>query len=74
VFRASFALLLTGGGVGIGLSTHDRLLVDADGSTPFTLEAGASQDASPKVEMPCAGSVGLGQAMTTEIDLTALAP
>ena len=74
VFRASFALLLSGGGVGIGLSTQDRLLVDADGTTPFTLTAGAAQEASPSVEMPCVGSVGLGDSMTTNLTLTAVAP
>jgi hypothetical protein len=74
VFRASFALLLSGGGVGIGLSTQDRLLVDADGTTPFTLAAAAAQEASPSIEMPCVGSVGLGDPMTTNITLTAVAP
>ncbi|MFY9580726.1 MAG: hypothetical protein WAQ33_15540, partial [Gaiellaceae bacterium] len=74
VFRASFALLLSGGGVGVGLSTQDRLLVDADGTTPFTLAAGTAQEASPSVEMPCVGSVGLGDPMTTNVTLTAAAP
>jgi hypothetical protein len=74
VFRASFALLLSGGGVGIGLTTQDRLLPDADGSTPFTLAAGAAQDASPNIEMPCVGSDGIGQPMTTNVTLTAVAP
>jgi len=73
-FRASFLLLLSGGGVGIGLTTQDRLLPDANGSTPFTLDAGAAQDASANVEMPCVGSVGLGDPMTTNVTLTAVAP
>ena len=74
VFRASLALLLPGGGVGIALTTDDRLLVGADGTTPFTLDAAAAQDASPTIEMPCVDSVGLGEPMTTEIMLTAVAP
>jgi Tol biopolymer transport system component len=74
VFRASFILLLSGGGVGIGLSTHDRLLVDEGGSTPFTLAAAATQQGSPQIEMPCVGSVGLGDPMTTSVTLTAVAP
>ena len=75
IFRAAFGLLVgTGGGVGIGLSTQDRLLVDADGATPFTLAAGAAQEGFPNIEMPCVGSVGLGDPMTMDITLTAVAP
>jgi Calx-beta domain-containing protein len=75
VFRAVFGLLVgPGGGVGIGLSTRDRFLVDADGTTPFTLAAGAAQDAFANVEMPCVGSIGLGDPMTTNVTLTAVAP
>jgi len=73
VFRASLALLLPGGGVGIALTTDDRLLVGADGTTPFTLDAAAAQDAFPNIEMPCVDSVGLGEPMTTEMTLTAIA-
>jgi hypothetical protein len=74
VFRASFVLLLSGGGVGIGLTPLYRLLPDADGTTAFTLAAGDTQDASPSVELPCDGSVGLGDPMTMDITLTAVAP
>jgi Tol biopolymer transport system component len=74
VFRASFGLLLSEGGVGIGLTTRDRLLAGADGTTPFTLDPAAAQESFTNVEMPCVGSLGLGDPMTMDITLTAVAP
>ena len=74
LFHAGLALLLPAGGVGIGLETRDRLLVGGDGATPFTLAAAAAQDISPSVEMPCVGSIGLGDPMTFNVTVTAVAP
>ena len=77
IFRASaLAPDSVGGGVGIGLSTQDRTLPDpVDGvGTPFLLAAGASHDLLIGVGMPCAGSDGIGQPMTTTVTLTAVTP
>jgi sugar lactone lactonase YvrE len=73
-FRATVTLLFGGGGVGIGLSTSNRMLVGADGQTPFVLDAAATQVASASIEMPCAGSVGIGEPMTMNITFTAVGP
>lgn len=78
VFRASVGLPGSqGGGVGIGLTTADRALPDPEdtsGLAPFVLAAAASHDFFIQVEMPCAGSDGLGQAMSMDVTLTAVAP
>ena len=45
----------------------------ADELTPFVFPAGDVGDAFIQVAMPCVGSVGLGEPMTTQITLTAVA-
>ena len=74
VFRADVTLWLSGGQAATPLSTSNAPLVGADGSTPFTLGAAADQELSAGVDLPCVGSVGLGDPMATNITLTALAP
>jgi Tol biopolymer transport system component len=74
VFRADVTLWLSGGQVGTPLSTADAPLVGADGATPFTLGPAADQELSTGVDLPCVGSVGLGEPMTTNVTLTAVAP
>jgi TolB protein len=74
VFRAHVTLWLSGGQAATPLSTSNTPLVGADGATPFTLGAAADQELSAGVDLPCVGSVGLGDPMTTDITLTATAP
>jgi Calx-beta domain len=74
VFRAELTLWLSGGQAATPLAKTDTPLVGADGTTPFTLGAAADQELSTGVDLPCAGSVGLGDPMTTNVTLTASAP
>jgi Tol biopolymer transport system component len=74
VFRADVSLWLTGGQATTPLSTSNAPLVGTDGATPFTLAAAADQELSAGVDLPCVGSVGLGDPMTTNVTLTAIAP
>jgi Tol biopolymer transport system component len=74
VFRADVTLWLTGGQAATSLSTANTPLVGADGTTPFALGAAADQELSAGVDLPCVGSVGLGDPMTTNVTLTAVAP
>jgi TolB protein len=74
VFRADMTLWLSGGQVATPLGTTGTPLIGADGTTPFTLGAAADQELSAGVDLPCVGSVGLGDPMTTNVTLTAVAP
>ena len=74
VFRANVTLWLTGGKGTTPLSTSNTPLAGTDGTTPFSLGAAADQEFSTGVDLPCAGSVGLGDPMTTNVTLTAVAP
>jgi hypothetical protein len=74
VFRADLTLWLSGGSAATALSKADAPVVGADGSTPFALGPAADQELSTGVDLPCAGSVGLGDPMTTNVTLTAVAP
>ena len=75
LFRADLTLWWNdGGGTGTPLTTEDTTVVAQDGSTPFVLASAAEHEFSPSVELPCEGSVGLDEPMTTEITLTAIAP
>jgi alpha-tubulin suppressor-like RCC1 family protein len=74
VFRAELTLWLSGGQAATPLAKTDTPLVGADGTTPFALGAAADQELSTGVDLPCAGSVGLGDPMTTNVTLTAVAP
>ena len=74
VFRADVTLWLTGGQAATPLSTSNTALVGTDGASPFTLGAAADQELSAGVDLPCVGSVGLGDPMTTNFTLTAVAP
>jgi len=73
-FRADVTLWLSGGQAATPLSPSNAPLVGADGTTPFILGAAAAQDFSAGVDLPCVGSVGLGDPMTTNVTLTAVAP
>ena len=73
VFRAHVTLWLSGQAA-TPLSTSNTPLVGTDGSTPFTLGAAADQELSAGADLPCVGSVGLGDPMTTNVTLTAVAP
>jgi hypothetical protein len=72
VFRAELALWLTGGQATTTLSTADTPLFGTDGSTPFTLGAASDQEFSAGVDLPCVGSVGLGDPMSMDVVLTAV--
>jgi hypothetical protein len=75
IFRADLTLWWSdGGGTGTPLTTADTTVIGQDGSTPFVLASAAAHEFSPSVELPCEGSVGIGEPMTTEITLTAIAP
>jgi hypothetical protein len=75
IFRVDVTLWLpSGGGIGTPLTTQDTPLLGADGATPFSLPASATQEFSPEIELPCAGSDNLGDPMTMTIDLTAVTP
>ena len=74
VFRAEVTLFLAGAQAATALAKTDTALAGADGSTPFTLGAAADQELSTGVDLPCVGSVGLGDPMTTNTTLTAVAP
>jgi Calx-beta domain len=74
VFRAELTLWLSGGQAATPLAKTDTPLVGPDGTTPFSLGAAADQEFSTGVDLPCAGSVGLGDPMTTNVTLTAVAP
>ena len=74
VFHADVTLWLSGAQAATQLSTSNTPLVGADGATPFTLGAAADQELSAGADLPCVGSVGLGDPMTTNITLTAVAP
>ena len=57
------------------LTSADQVLVDpTDEVTPFVFPVGDVADAFVQVAMPCMGSVGLGEPMSTQITLTAVAP
>lgn len=74
-FRADLTLWWSdGSGTGTPLMTQDTTAVAQDGSTPFVLASATGQEFSPSIELPCDGSVGIGEPMTTEITLTAIAP
>lgn len=73
-FRAALTLWLSGGPAATPLGKADTSLVGADGTTPFSLGAAANQELSAGVDLPCVGSVGLGDPMTTNVTLTAVAP
>ncbi len=71
-FAAAIGLMTTATSAegGIYLTTQDQVLVDpADELTPFVFPAAAAADAYIQVAMPCVGSVGLGQPMTTDLTL-----
>ncbi len=56
------------------LRTQDQALLEpADELTPFVFPAGDVGDTFIQIAMPCVGSVGLGEPMTTQITLTAVA-
>jgi len=75
VFRADVTLWLSGGpSVSTALSTRDTLLEGPNAGAPFSLGAAANEEFSVGVDLPCAGSVGLGEPMTTDLTLTALSP
>lgn len=75
VFRLDVTLWLAGGGgLGTPLTTQETPLLGADGATPFTLPAAATQELSPQIELPCEGSDNTGDPMTTTVALTAVAP
>ena len=75
IFRAGVTLWNSqGGGFGTPLTTSDTTVIGEDLATPFLLAAAAAQEFSPSVEMPCAGSVSLGEPMTMVMTLTAVAP
>jgi Tol biopolymer transport system component len=74
VFRANVTLWLSGGQAVTPLSTSNTPLVGTDGATPFSLGAAAEQELSAGVDLPCVGSVGLGEPMTTNVTFTAVAP
>ena len=58
----------------VSLTTQDQVLREpADELTPFVFPAGDVGDAFIQIAMPCVGSVGLGEPMTTQITLTAVA-
>jgi hypothetical protein len=60
---------------GVYLKTQDQPFLDpADEATPFVFPAGDVADGFLQVAMPCVGSLGLGDPMTTQITLTAVAP
>ena len=75
VFRADLTLWWSDGSdTGTPLTTADTTVVGQDGDTPFVLAAAADHEFSPSVELPCEGSVGIGEPMTTQITLTAVQP
>jgi Calx-beta domain len=74
VFRAQVTLFLAAAQAATGLAKTDTPLVGADATTPFTLGAAADQELSIGADLPCEGSVGLGDPMTTNVTLTAVAP
>jgi len=77
LFRSNVTLFAAdGSGVGTPLVKSDRSLLGLDGLTPFVLDASATQEWEPQIDMPCVGSaaVGTGDAMSMDITVTAVAP
>ena len=71
--------LSDGGGIGTLLTETATRLLDRDSSTSqttkeFRLAPAAEREISPQVELPCEGSSGLGEPMTMDVVLTAVAP
>jgi hypothetical protein len=75
LFRANLTLWNPqGGGVGTPLTTEDGVLLGLNGLDPFVLGSVSGQEFSADVELPCEGSSGIGQPMTMDVVLTAVAP
>jgi hypothetical protein len=74
IFRLAVVLWLSGGQGETPVSSAGGPLLRTDGTTPFTLGASATQEFSTLVDLPCDGSVGLGEPMTTNLTVTAVAP
>ena len=73
IYRADLLLWNAQGGSneGAALTTQDRAVTGP--SSPVVLPSAAARELSVQVEMPCEGSDGLGQPMTMEVTLTAVA-
>lgn len=62
------------GGIGTPLTTTDTRLLGLRTPTDPILPEQTSREISPSVELPCEGSLGVGEPMTMEITLTAVVP
>ena len=73
IYRADLLLWNAQGGSneGAALTTQDRDVTGPSG--PVVLRTATSRELSVQVEMPCEGSGGLGQPMTMDVTLTAVA-
>ena len=60
--------------MGTPLTTQDSTLIGLDGINPFVFGSVTGQEFSTDVELPCEGSSGIGQPMTMDVVLTAVAP
>ena len=74
LFRGVVTLWLPGGGgIGPSLTTQGARLMNPD-ETPATFAPAVEREITPQIELPCESSAGIGQPMTLDITLTAIAP
>lgn len=69
-----FLPLASGGANGTTLTTEDRPLIGDNGTDPLVLVGHQAHDFDIEIELPCVGSVGIGEPMTTNVTFTAIAP